>query len=88
MLFRSLAVHDVRREACEALIHRGACWCDSPAQVVQQCDILLSCLPGPAEVTNVYEGHQGILLNAKPGLLLLEMSTIASQQSRRLAQRY
>ena len=82
----SLAVHDVRREACAAVIDRGASWCDSPAQVVHHCDVLLSCLPGPAEVATVYEGPQGILSNAKPGLLLLEMSTISPQQSRHLAQ--
>jgi 3-hydroxyisobutyrate dehydrogenase len=84
-----LAVHDANKLAAAPLLERGARWCASPAEVVQSCATVMSCLPGPEEVEVVMEGPGGILSAPRAGSgttpLLIEMSTIGPAQSRALA---
>jgi len=63
----SLVVHDVRREAAAALLARGAVWADSPRDVAAQCDVIYTCVPGPAEMKTVMLGPGGILEGVERG---------------------
>jgi 3-hydroxyisobutyrate dehydrogenase len=46
----NLCVHDIRKEAAQFLINKGAKWADSPAAVARNCEIVLLSLPGPPQV--------------------------------------
>ena len=51
-----LVVHDLRREAAEALLEAGARWGDSPAALAGECEVVVTCLPGPTEMEAVCLG--------------------------------
>ena len=83
----SLSVQDANPAATAPLVAHGARACATPAEVVAQSSIIMSCLPGPEEVAEVMEGPQGVLSVAGGNRLLVEMSTIGPAQSRELARR-
>ncbi len=55
-----------------------------PAELAAQVDVVLSCVPDGAAVENVYLGPAGVLRNAKPETLVIEMSTVAPETSQRV----
>lgn len=71
-----LVVHDTRREPVEALVALGAKPANGAAGVAQACDIVATMLPDPADVEAVVLAPGGVLENARPGALLLDMSTV------------
>ena len=42
-----LAVHDIRLEAAGALLAPGATWSPSPPALAAECEVVVTCLPGP-----------------------------------------
>ena len=58
---------------------------ESIAALAQSVDVLLSCLTDDQSVRDVYFGSAGVLANAKPGLVILEMTTVLPTTSRELA---
>jgi 2-hydroxy-3-oxopropionate reductase len=79
-----LTVHNRSLPTVEALVVDGAIAADSPQQVAAQSDIVITCLPDSPDVEAVVLGELGILAGAKPGLLYIDMSTIAPATSRKL----
>jgi 3-hydroxyisobutyrate dehydrogenase len=67
-----------------AIAALGAEVARDPAELAGQVDVVLSCVPDGAAVENVYLGPDGVLLNAKPGALVIEMSTVAPDTSQKL----
>lgn len=61
---------------------------ESPAAVAGSADVILTSLPGPAEVDDVVRGANGLLASMGPGAVLIETSTISPQQSRALADEF
>src|ERR1035438_7097478 len=55
-----------------------------PGELAAEVDVVLSCVPDGAAVEAVYLGPGGVLRNAKPGTLIIEMSTVAPDTSQRL----
>ncbi|MGB2636174.1 MAG: NAD(P)-dependent oxidoreductase [Candidatus Acidiferrum sp.] len=64
---------------------KGAPSSESIAALAQSVDVLLSCLTDDQSVRDVYFGSAGVLANAKPGLVILEMTTVLPATSRELA---
>jgi 3-hydroxyisobutyrate dehydrogenase len=79
-----LVVHDIRREAAAALLDQGAIWSDSPAEVAAQCDVICTCVPGPAEMQAVTLGPGGILERIPPGAVYIDHTTNAPAVVRRV----
>jgi 3-hydroxyisobutyrate dehydrogenase-like beta-hydroxyacid dehydrogenase len=63
----------------------GITMVDNPAMVAADVDVVVTSLPGPAEVADVVHGANGLLTSIKPAAVLVETSTISPQQSRTLA---
>ena len=83
-----LVLYDVRPDALsEAAAAYGARGAASPADVAVQVDAVLISVPGPAEDEKVLLGSNGVLAGARPGLLVLDATTIGVQQSRGFAER-
>jgi 3-hydroxyisobutyrate dehydrogenase-like beta-hydroxyacid dehydrogenase len=61
----------------------GADIARDPIEVAGQVNVVLSCVPDGAAVENVYLGRGGVLRNAKPGTMVIEMSTVAPETSQK-----
>jgi 3-hydroxyisobutyrate dehydrogenase len=73
----ALVIHDLRREAATALLKAGSVWSASPAALAADCEVMVSCLPGPAEMERVCLGPDGIVEHLKPGALYIDHTTNA-----------
>ena len=80
-----LMVHDISKDAAAPVLQAGAQWGDSPAQVAQFADMVITCLPSPAISAAVMEGEGGVLGAFAPGKLWAEMSTTDADEVRRIA---
>ena len=80
----ALVVHDLRPEAAASLLAAGATWADTPRAVAAQCDVIATCLPGPAEMEHVTLGPHGILEGIQPGMLYIDHTTNAPTLVRRV----
>ena len=76
----SLAVHDIDPARAGALA--GAAACASPGDVAQRSDIVLTSLPLPATVRSVYLGADGVIAGARPGMILVDTSTVDPETTR------
>lgn len=81
-----LRVYDLRRPAApEELIEGSASWVDSPAQAAEGADVVLTCLPGPAEVAAVADGLLGAMAK---GATWFDLTTNAPELIRSLHDKF
>ncbi|MGO9375967.1 MAG: NAD(P)-dependent oxidoreductase [Syntrophobacteraceae bacterium] len=71
----SATVFNRTREKALPLVEKGAVWVDSPREVVEKSDIVFTMLGFPEDVREVYLGRRGILEAARPGVILVDMTT-------------
>jgi len=83
----AVSVFDRNRLRSDALKEKGATPIDTIAGLVRSVHVVISCLTDDQSVRDVYYGPAGVLANAKPGLVILEMSTVLPGTSRELALR-
>ena len=81
----SLTAYYRNRSNAEALAQYGGVTAKNIAEVAAGCDVLLSCLPSDDAVVSVYMGTGGALASLRPGSLIIEMSTVAPETQRQLA---
>ncbi|WP_376789581.1 NAD(P)-dependent oxidoreductase [Thermoflexus sp.] len=81
-----LTVYNRTREKAEPLIAEGARWADSPRAVAQASEVVFLMLADSAATEAMLAGSHGVLEGAYPGLIVVDMSTIAPAVSRRLAE--
>ena len=79
-----VVVRDLDRAAAQPLLDAGAEFGESPKQMAQSCDVIITCLPSPAICAEVVEGTDGILEGIGPGKVWLEMSTTDAEEVQRL----
>lgn len=80
-----LTVFSRRRSSADQLVSAGAAWAPSPAGVATASDIVFTMVTDSAAVEEVVLGEEGVLAGAHPGLILVDMSTIAPAVSRKVA---
>ncbi|MDX2228130.1 MAG: 2-hydroxy-3-oxopropionate reductase [Leptolyngbyaceae cyanobacterium bins.349] len=80
----ALTVLNRSRPAMDELAAAGANLAETPMQVAQQADVVLTCVPDSPDVEAIALGEQGILAGARPGLLFIDHSTIAPATSRKI----
>jgi 2-hydroxy-3-oxopropionate reductase len=80
-----LAVHNRSRGPVEALAAAGATAAASPAEVAQQSDVVITIVPDLPDVRQVLTGPDGVFTTAKPGTVIIDMSTIPPTAARELA---
>jgi len=79
-----LVVHDIRPEPVEALVELGATAAKDIADLARQCSIIITVLPSGKEVTEIVMGPGGIFDHAKPGTLVMDLSTVEPETTDRL----
>jgi 2-hydroxy-3-oxopropionate reductase len=78
-------VHNRTRTKAEQLAQHGARVADSPREVAEASDVVITMLPGPPEVEEVVAGEDGLLEGATRGSLIIDMSTSSPLLARQLA---
>jgi 2-hydroxy-3-oxopropionate reductase len=80
-----LVVHNRTRTKAERLAQRGARAADSPREVAEGSDVIITMLPGPPQVEEVVAGDGGLLEGAREGSLIIDMSTSSPILAQELA---
>ena len=70
-----LVVHSLSTAEAENLLARGAVWADTVAEMGAQSDVLITVLPGPAQVREIMIGAGGALEHMRRGSTFIDMST-------------
>lgn len=76
-----LYVHDLNAEFVAKFVEKGAKDGQNPAQLMETCDVVITCLPSPAASDAVL---QEMLPNVRDGKVWLEMSTTDEAEVKRL----
>jgi 3-hydroxyisobutyrate dehydrogenase len=63
------------KEKAEPLLHKGATWCNSPAEVARYSDIIFTMVGFPKDVREVYLAPEALVESAKKGSVLVDMTT-------------
>jgi 3-hydroxyisobutyrate dehydrogenase len=63
------------RRSAEPILAAGATWRGSPADVAASSDVIITIVGYPADVREVVLGQEGALAGARPGSLLIDMTT-------------
>jgi 3-hydroxyisobutyrate dehydrogenase-like beta-hydroxyacid dehydrogenase len=79
-------VYDRERESAGTLVAQGAVWAPCPRTLAMESDVIMSCVPNENAVEAIYGGAEGVILSAAPGNIIVEMSTISPEISRKLWQ--
>jgi 2-hydroxy-3-oxopropionate reductase len=81
-----LTVHNRSRSAVDELVAQGAQAATSPRDVAVNSDVVITMLPDSPDVESVINGLDGLLAGARPGLIHVDMSTISTTATRRIAE--
>ena len=80
-----LVVLNRSREAMDELAGQGAQTAQSPREVAEESDVVITMLSDSPQVKEVVAGEDGVLEGAKEGSLVVDMSTISPVVSQELA---
>ena len=81
-----LIVHDLNQGAVQELALLQARPAQTVAEVSQASDVIFTMLPNSAVVHEIVSGVEGILAHAKPGTIVVDMSTVSPETTDALAQ--
>ena len=73
----AINVFNRTKEKANALLEKGANWCDSPALVAEVSDLIFTIVGFPQDVREVYFGSEGIFKSVKTGSICVDMTTTA-----------
>ncbi|MFT5219318.1 MAG: 3-hydroxyisobutyrate dehydrogenase [Planctomycetota bacterium] len=79
-----LTVRDLDADIAKPFLDAGAKWADSPREMAEQVDVLITCLPSPAASALVMEAEDGALAGLSAGKIWAEMSTTDKDEVLRL----
>jgi len=80
-----LTVYDIAAERLEEAVKAGAKAAGSSKEVAAESEIVITMLPNSPEVKEAVLGAGGVLEGAKPGTILVDMSSIAPLASQEVA---
>lgn len=83
-----LTVHDIRREAGNILVANGATWGNTPAQIIDEVEVVVSMVFGPNEIEQVVRGKDGLLAGNCRGKGWIDSTTSSPHLMRQLARKF
>ena len=81
-----LTVRDLDKSAAEPLLDAGARWAESPRELAEGVDVIVTCLPSPTVCAAVMEADDGVIAGLSHGKVWAEMSTTDAAEVQRLGQ--
>ena len=79
-----LTVRDLDQNLTKSFIDLGAKFANSPKELAEQVDLIITCLPSPQICAEVMEGKDGILNGLSENKIWLEMSTTDESEVKRI----
>ncbi|MCS3433391.1 2-hydroxy-3-oxopropionate reductase [Klebsiella sp. BIGb0407] len=79
-----IVVSSHNAEAADELAALGAQKASSPKEIAELCDVVITMLPNSPEVKAVVLGKNGVIEGARPGSVLIDMSSISPLASREI----
>ena len=73
------------RDGAQSLIEQGLRWLDTPRELAEAADIVMSSLPNDEVVQSVATGADGVIAGLSEGKIWADLSTISPSVSRELA---
>lgn len=80
-----LVVYDHNQTSIDELINAGAQAAVSSKEVAENCELLITMLPNSPHVKEAILGSNGVIEGARPGSMIIDMSSIAPGVSREIA---
>jgi len=82
----NLVVFSRSKGSVEALVQEGALQADSPKEVAERAEVIITMLPDSPEVQEVILGKDGVIQGIKPNSVVIDMSSINPLVSRGIAE--
>ena len=79
-----LTVIDLDSSLTKIFVEKGATATNSPKELAQKVDLIITCLPSPSVCSEVMEVQDGVINGLSKGKIWLEMSTTDESEVRRL----
>ena len=83
-----LYVHDIRKDVGKKLIEKGAIWKNSPKELMNDVDIVVSMVFGPKEIEAVMKNENGILQSSCKDKGWIDLTTSSPSLMRNLAKEF
>lgn len=80
-----LVVYDINKASIDEIVVTGAKAAASGMELASQCGIIITMLPNSSHVESAVLGENGVLCAAKPGSIIIDMSSIAPVASQKIA---
>ena len=77
-----LVVFDFNKEAVADLVSSGAASAETGKELASQCDVVITMVPNSPHVRAAVLGENGVAEGAKPGTVIIDMSSIDPTESR------
>ena len=84
---QDVMVRDLNPDLVAVAVAKGAVEAQSPVEMANACDVVITCLPSPAISAEVVEGSDGLLRGLAPGKIWMEMSTTDEAEVKRLGEK-
>ena len=75
------------KEKAKELVDRGGTWQTTPADVAAAADFIITMIGSPKDVEEVYLAEDGLLARARPGAIVIDMTTSSPQLAERIYER-
>lgn len=82
-----LTVYDIVPDKAEEVVEAGAKAGSSSKDVAEKSEVIITMLPNSPDVKEAVLGKNGVLEGAKPGTILIDMSSIAPLASKEVAEK-
>ncbi len=82
-----LTVYDIVPDKAEEVVEAGAEASSSSKEVAEKSEVIITMLPNSPDVKEAVLGKNGVLEGAKPGTILIDMSSIAPLASKEVAEK-
>jgi len=79
-----LTVIDLDSSITKNFVAKGASATESPKELAQKVDLIITCLPSPSICSKVLESHDGVINGLSKGKIWLEMSTTDESEVKRI----
>ena len=80
-----LYVYNRTRAKAEDLLAKGAKWAESPKDIAEHANVIITMVGYPSDVEETYLGEQGVITNGKPGTYVIDMTTSTPSLAVRIA---
>lgn len=81
----SVIAYDISPQAQEYARDKGAQIAATPAKLAEQCGFIVMSLPGAPQINEVVFGPEGISKTVKPGVIVVDTSTVDPNTTRKIA---